>query len=86
MTFRELLKQKGFSQNRLSKISGVSQSNLSIYSNYQETLEASTQITRLKLSEALSMTLEKFEEVLELEPSTLAGTNRQTGDYKVMIE
>ena len=84
MTFRELLKQKGFTQTRLSRIADVSQSNLSIYCNYRETLEASSQITRLKLSHALGMTLEEFEDTLDLEPSKLAGSNKQLGNYRVI--
>lgn len=83
-SFRQLLKQKGFTQTRLSQIADVSQSNLSIYSNYRETLEASSQITRLKLSRALEMTLEEFEDVLNLEPSKLAGSNKQMGNYKIL--
>ena len=84
MTFRELLKRKGFSQNRLSKVSGVSQSNLSIYCNYRETLEASTQLTRMKLSRAFGMELKEFEELLDLSDSQALASNRQTGDYKVV--
>ena len=84
MTFRELLKQKGLTQTRLSQIADVSQSNLSIYCNYRETLEASSQITRLKLSHALGMTLEEFEDILDLEPSKLAGSNKQFGNYKII--
>jgi glycyl-tRNA synthetase alpha subunit len=34
MTFAELIKSKGFSQSKLSRVADVSQSNLSIYSNY----------------------------------------------------
>ena len=85
MTFRELLKAKGFSQNKLSQIAEVSQSNLSIYCNYRETLEASSQITRIKISRALELTVEEFEEILGLEPSKIVGSNKQiTRGYKVI--
>lgn len=84
MTFRELLKNKGFTQIRLSQVADVSQSNLSIYSNYRETLEASSIVTRMKISSALNMTLDEFEEVLNLEPATIAGSNKQHGKYKII--
>ena len=85
MTFRELLKAKGFSQNKLSQIAEVSQSNLSIYCNYRETLEASSQITRIKISRALELTVEEFEEILGLEPAKIVGSNKQiTRGYKVI--
>lgn len=77
MNFRELLRQKGFTQTRLSQISGVSQSNLSIYCNYRRTLESSTRLTRLRLSNALEMSLEEFEKKLDLSPSSLLASNRQ---------
>ena len=83
-SFRELLREKGFTQTRLSKVADVSQSNLSIYCNYRETLEASSQITRIKLSRALGMSLEEFEKTLDLEPSKLVGSNKQLGNYKVI--
>lgn len=84
MTFRELLRQKGYTQTRLSQISGVSQSNLSIYCNYRETLESSTTLTRKRLATALDMSLEKFEKTLDLAPSNLLASNRQfVGDREV---
>jgi transcriptional regulator with XRE-family HTH domain len=77
MNFRELLRQKGYTQTRLSQVSGVSQSNLSIYCNYRETLESSTRLTRLRLSGALDMSLQEFEKTLNLAPSNLLASNRQ---------
>jgi transcriptional regulator with XRE-family HTH domain len=83
MTFKELIRSKGFTQTRLSQVSGVSQSNLSIYSNYRETLESSSKITRLRLSEALGFSLDEFESILKLEPAKIAGTNKQLGNYEL---
>lgn len=77
MDFRELLRQKGFTQTRLSQVAEVSQSNLSIYCNYRETLESSTLLTRQKISRALDMTLEEFEDLLQLEPAKLLASNKQ---------
>ena len=77
MNFRELLRQKGYTQTRLSQVSGVSQSNLSIYCNYRETLESSTTLTRKRLAGALDMSLEQFEKTLDLAPSNLLASNRQ---------
>ena len=77
MNFRELLRQKGYTQTRLSQVSGVSQSNLSIYCNYRETLESSTTLTRKRLAGALDMSLEQFEKTLNLAPSNLLASNRQ---------
>ena len=77
MNFRDLLREKNFTQTRLSQVAEVSQSNLSIYCNYRETLEASTLLTRQKISSALDMTLEEFEEVLQLEPAKLLASNKQ---------
>ena len=84
MTFKELLNEKKFTQLRLSREANVSQSNLSIYSNYRDTLENSSQITRLKISKALGMTLGEFEEILNLEPAKIIATNKQQGDYIVI--
>lgn len=84
MTFAELIKSKGFSQSKLSRIADVSQSNLSIYSNYRDTLEASSQVTRIKLSRALGMTLEEFESTLELDAATIIATAKQSGDFIVI--
>jgi transcriptional regulator with XRE-family HTH domain len=84
MTFRELLAKKGFTQLKLSRLAGVSQSNLSIYCNYRHTLEASSLVTRKKISEAMDMTIEEFEKILELEPATIVGTNKQQGRYKIV--
>lgn len=83
VSFRELLAAKGFSQSRLSREAGVSQSNLSIYCNYRDTLEASSMVTRLKISEALKMTVEEFEEVLGLAPAVIVASNKQQGNYKI---
>lgn len=84
MTFRELLKEKKFTQTRLSQVAGISQSNLSIYSNYRETLEASSLVTREKISKALDMSLDEFEEVLNLSPATTIASNKQHGKYKLI--
>jgi len=84
MTFAELIKSKGFSQSRLSRIADVSQSNLSIYSNYRDTLEASSHLTRIKLSRALGMTIDEFENVLELEAATILATSKQHGNYIIV--
>lgn len=83
MTFRELMKEKGFTQSRLSREADVSQSNLSIYSNYRNTLESSSMLTRFKISKAMGMTLEEFESVLELSPASIIASNKQQGDYKI---
>lgn len=83
MTFRELLKEKGFTQTRLSQIADVSQSNLSIYSNYRETLEASSILTRIKIAAALDMTVEEFEEILNLQPASVVASNKQRGKFLV---
>lgn len=84
MTFRELLRQKGYTQTRLSQVSGVSQSNLSIYCNYRETLESSTTLTRKRLATALNMSLDTFEKTLDLAPSNLLASNRQlVGEQEV---
>jgi len=80
MTFAELIKSKGFSQSKLSRIADVSQSNLSIYSNYRDTLEASSQLTRIKLSRALDMTLDEFEIELELAAATIVATSKQSSE------
>jgi len=84
MKFAELIKSKGFSQSALSRIADVSQSNLSIYSNYRDTLEASSQLTRIKLSRALDMTLDEFEAELNLESATIIATSKQGGNYIVV--
>ena len=84
MTFAELIKSKGFSQSALSRIADVSQSNLSIYSNYRDTLEASSHLTRIKLSRALGMTLEEFEDVLGLEAAVILATAKQHGQYIIV--
>jgi len=79
--FKELMKLKGYTQTQLSKISGVAQSNLSIYCNHRETLEVSTMVTRARLAGAFSMTVKEFEEYLDLEPATLIASNKQTGNF-----
>lgn len=85
MTFRELITIKGYTQLRLSQEAGVSQSNLSLYCNKREALEASTLVTRMKLSRTLELTLEQFEKLLELEPAKLLANNKQMGDFKVEV-
>lgn len=81
MTFRELLRDKDFTQTRLSQIAGVSQSNLSIYCNYRDRLEASSELTREKIAMALEMSLEDFEAVLILKPSQILASNKQKIRY-----
>lgn len=84
MTFKELMAEKGFSQTRLSKVSKVCQSNLSIYSNYREMLVSSSVISRMRISAALEMSLEEFEEILDLKPSKILATSKQEGNYTVI--
>lgn len=84
--FAMLLKEHGFSQTSLSDLTGVSQSNISIYCNYQHHLEKSTVLTRIRLSKAFSMTLEQFEKVLELKPSKKLATNKQEFTEKELLE
>lgn len=81
MTFRELLREKGFTQTRLSQLADVSQSNLSIYCNYRQTLEASSELTRTKIAMALDMSLEDFEATLNLQPSQILASNKQKIRY-----
>lgn len=78
------MRQKGFTQTRLSKLAGVSQSNLSIYCNYRETLEASSMVTRLKIAKALELELEEFEKILNLQPANIIASNKQQGNFKVV--
>jgi transcriptional regulator with XRE-family HTH domain len=66
--FKELMKENGFTQTKLSQISGVAQSNLSIYCNYINTLEASTMVTRMRLSKAFNMSVKEFDRYLNLAP------------------
>ena len=84
MTFAELIRSKGFNQSSLSRSADVSQSNLSIYSNYRDTLEASSNLTRIKLSSALGMSLDEFEDVLGLEAAKILATSKQHGDYIIV--
>lgn len=84
MTFRELMKEKGFNQTRLSLQADVSQSNLSIYCNKREKLEASSLVTRMKIAKAFEMTLEEFEEILCLEPAKIIASNKQQGNYMII--
>lgn len=79
--FKDLMRSKGFTQTALSKVSGVAQSNLSIYCNYMDTLEASTMVTRLRLATAFKMEVKEFEEYLGLPPAKLIASNKQVGDY-----
>lgn len=82
--FKELMKEKGYSQLALSKASGVAQSNLSLYCNYQYALEASTMITRLRLAKVFGITVEKFNEILGLEPAKIIASNKQVGTYEII--
>ena len=77
----ELMKLKGFSQTKLSKVSNVAQSNLSIYCNKAHTIEASTMLTRLRLSKAFDMTVEDFEKYLGIDSTDLVASAKQRGDY-----
>lgn len=80
--FAELLAERKLTQTKLSKIANVSQSNISIYCNYIEALESSTMITRVRLSRAFGMSLQQFEEALQLKPSLKISTNKQEVDIK----
>lgn len=86
MEFKNLLTKYNFSQTRLSRISGVSQSNLSIYCNYRGRLEASSELTRAKLASAFNMTLNEFEKILGLERSKTLAHNRQDKGFFTIIE
>ena len=79
--FKLLMKLHGFTQTALSKLSGVAQSNLSIYCNYVGTLEASTMLTRLRLASSFNMEVEEFERILELPPAKLLATSKQVSEY-----
>ena len=81
--FRELMKSKGYSQLALSKLTGVAQSNLSIYCNYVGTIEASTMVTRLRLAKAFDMEVEEFEDYLNLPEATMIATSKQQGSYTI---
>jgi len=82
--FKEYLKENNLSQLYLSKISGVAQSNLSIYCNHEGTLEASTMVTRLRLSKVFNMTMEEFNNYFNLSPALIVASNKQVGDYEVI--
>ena len=81
--FKDLMKSHGFTQLKLSEITGVAQSNLSIYCNYVGTIEASTMVTRMRLAKAFEMEVEEFEEYLDLPPATVIATSKQRGNYKI---
>lgn len=84
MTFRELLIRHGFTQSSLSRASGVAQSNLSIYSNYRRRLERSNQLTRLRIADAMGLTLAEFEDILDLKQAKTLSSNKQTENkYKL---
>jgi plasmid maintenance system antidote protein VapI len=83
--FAELMKKYKYTQTKLSKISNVCQSNISIYCNYQKALESSTTLTRIRLSKAFQMTLQEFENALELKPSTKFATNKQEIEDYIQI-
>lgn len=82
--FKEYLKQKKLSQLHLSQLSGVAQSNLSIYCNYAGTLEASTMLTRLRLSKIFGMSVEEFDVYFGLPVATVVASNKQMGNYEVI--
>lgn len=82
--FKEYLKQKKLSQLHLSQLSGVAQSNLSIYCNYAGTLEASTMLTRLRLSKTFGMSVEEFDVYFGLPAATVVASNKQMGNYEVI--
>lgn len=84
--FGELLKEFKFTQTGLSAKTGVSQSNISIYCNYQHHLENSTVLTRIRLSKAFNMTLKEFEEKLELKPTDKLATNKQEFSEQEFLE
>jgi len=79
--FKELMQSHGFTQTALSKLSGVAQSNLSIYCNKVGTLEASTMLTRLRLANSFNMEVEEFEKILGLPPAELLATSKQKSEY-----
>lgn len=81
--FKELMKSYGFTQTALSKLSGVAQSNLSIYCNKIGTIEASTMVTRLRLADSFGMEVEEFEKILGLPPAELLATSKQKSEYKI---
>jgi transcriptional regulator with XRE-family HTH domain len=84
--FSELLMKHKMTQTYLSKLANVSQSNISIYCNYQEALESSTVLTRIRLSKAFNMTLQEFERILQLQPSSKISTNKQEAGMKELTE
>lgn len=86
MEFKQLLKNKGYTQTALAKLSGVSQSNISIYCNYRSALENSSALTRAKLAAALGFNLSFFEQILDLTPSKILSGNTQTMNYNQKIE
>jgi plasmid maintenance system antidote protein VapI len=75
--FGKLLQSRKLTQMQLSKMANVSQSNISIYCNYREALEASTVLTRIRLSNAFGMTLDEFEREMNLQPAIKVATNKQ---------
>lgn len=85
-SFGELLREFKFTQTRLSRMTGVSQSNISIYCNYQYHLENSTVLTRIRLSKAFNMTLQEFEKRLGLKPAEKLATNKQEFSEKELKE
>ena len=82
--FKQYLKDNKLSQLYLSKITGVAQSNLIIYGNYEGTLEVSTMVTRLRLSKAFGMTINEFDTYFELPPASIVASNKQGGKYEVI--
>jgi transcriptional regulator with XRE-family HTH domain len=81
--FKQYLRENRLSQLQLSKMSGVAQSNLSIYCNHDGTLESSTMITRLRLAKAFGMNQNEFDVYFELPPAKIIASNKQIGNYEV---
>lgn len=84
--FKELLRKYNFSQSKLARISNVSQSNISEYCNKRSRLEASNQLTRLKLSRAFNMTLGEFEDLLRLKEAKTLAHNKQSDNNYTIVE
>jgi plasmid maintenance system antidote protein VapI len=84
--FGKLLYDKKFTQMELSRLANVSQSNISIYCNYRDALEASTTLTRIRLSKAFNMTIQEFESKMNLKPSIKVATNKQEATHSEIRE
>ncbi len=79
--FAKMLASRKISQNKLSKLANVSQSNLSIYCNKQNALESSSLITRMRIANALGLSLADFEKELGIQPSAIIATQKQKSGY-----